>query len=51
MKSGEFLDLTQRISVCEEGVRIILKWTLKKWSVRIGTGFTWLRIGSSGGLL
>jgi hypothetical protein len=31
--------------------RIILKWILKKWSVRMLFGFMWLRIGSSGRLV
>jgi hypothetical protein len=30
-------------------VRIILKYTLMKWGVRVRTGFIWLRIGPSGG--
>jgi hypothetical protein len=29
----------------------ILKWILKKWPVRIWTGFIWLRIGFYGKLL
>jgi hypothetical protein len=28
-------------------VRIILKWIVKKYGVRVWTGFSWLRIGSS----
>jgi hypothetical protein len=31
--------------------RTILKWTLKKQSVKSWTGFIWRRIGSSGELL
>jgi hypothetical protein len=30
---------------------IILKWSLKKKGVRAWTGFTWLRLGSSGRIL
>jgi hypothetical protein len=29
----------------------ILKWLLKKWGGRVWTGFIWLMIGNSGGLL
>jgi hypothetical protein len=31
--------------------RFLLKWILKKQGARMWTGFIWLRIGSSGGLL
>jgi hypothetical protein len=31
--------------------RIILKWILQEEGVRVWTGFTWLIISSSGGLL
>jgi hypothetical protein len=31
--------------------KILLKSNLKEWVVRIKTGFVWLRIVSSGGLL
>jgi hypothetical protein len=31
--------------------RIILKWILSKQGVMVWTGFTWLRIGSSGEFL
>jgi hypothetical protein len=31
--------------------RIILKWILGKYDVRIWTGFCWLRIGFSGGII
>jgi hypothetical protein len=30
--------------------RIILKWVFKKWD-RVWTGFSWLKIGTGGGLL
>jgi hypothetical protein len=30
--------------------KIILKWILKKWGLRLWTGFIWLRIGTSGGV-
>ena len=29
--------------------RIILRWTFRKWDVRIWTGSSWLRIGAGGG--
>jgi len=32
-------------------VRIILQWTLKKFDRRAWTGFVWLHIRTSGGLL
>jgi hypothetical protein len=33
-------------------VKRILKWILKKrWNMRLWTGFMWLRIGTSDGLL
>jgi hypothetical protein len=31
--------------------KLILKWIFKKFGVRMWTGFIWLKIGSSGGLL
>jgi hypothetical protein len=31
--------------------RIILKWILEKYAGKLWTGFFWLRIGSSNGLL
>jgi hypothetical protein len=31
--------------------RIILKWTFRKYGVRLRTGFIWLSIGTSGELL
>jgi hypothetical protein len=31
--------------------KIILQWNIKKYNVRVWTGFIWLRIGSCGGLL
>jgi len=31
--------------------RIILEWILGKWGVWMWTGFIWLGIGTSGGLL
>jgi hypothetical protein len=32
-------------------VRIILQWILVKYGANLGTGFIWLRTGTSGGLL
>jgi hypothetical protein len=29
--------------------RIILRWILRKYGVRVWTGFMWIRVGSSGG--
>jgi hypothetical protein len=29
----------------------IIKWILEKWDEVVWTGLTWLRIGTSGGLL
>jgi hypothetical protein len=44
--------MTERNHVGELGADgRMLKWVLNKWSVRICTGFRWLRIGTSGGLL
>jgi hypothetical protein len=31
--------------------RIILKWTIKKYGVRMWNGFIWLRTGTSEGIL
>jgi hypothetical protein len=31
--------------------RIILRWILRKWDVRVWTGSSWLRIGTGSGLL
>jgi hypothetical protein len=31
--------------------RALFKWILKTWDSRFRTGFIWLRIGTSGGLL
>jgi hypothetical protein len=31
--------------------KIILEWILGKWNRKVGTGFIWLRIGTSSGLL
>ena len=31
--------------------RIILRWILRKWNVRVWTGSSWLRIGTGGGHL
>ena len=31
--------------------RIILRWTCKKWERVVGTGWSWLRIGTGGGHL
>jgi hypothetical protein len=48
----KFLSRNLKVRDCFEDVgmegRIILKWILKQWDARIRTGFTWLKIGSSG---
>ena len=31
--------------------RIILRWIFRKWEEVVGTGWNWLRIGTSGGRL
>ena len=31
--------------------RIILRWILRKWEGIVGTGWSWLRIGTGGGHL
>jgi len=31
--------------------RIILRWIFRKWDVGVGTGLSWLRIGTGGGHL
>ena len=31
--------------------RIILRWILRKWDGVVGTGWSWLRIGTGGGRL
>ena len=31
--------------------RIILRWIFRKWEGVVGTGFSWLRIGTGGGHL
>ena len=31
--------------------RIILRWTFRKWEEVVGTGWSWLRIGTVGGHL
>jgi hypothetical protein len=33
------------------GRRIVLEWILGIWGGKLWTGFIWLRIGTSGGLL
>ena len=33
------------------GGRIILRWILRKWEGVVGTGWSWLRIGTGGGRL
>jgi hypothetical protein len=35
---------------CVDG-RIILRWMFRKWEVVVGIGWSWLRIGTGGGLL
>jgi hypothetical protein len=33
----------------DEDGRIILRWMFRKWEVVVGTGRSWLRIGTGGG--
>ena len=33
------------------GERIILRWIFRKWGMGVGTGSSWLRIGTGGGHL
>jgi hypothetical protein len=33
------------------GERIILRWTFRKWEGVVGTGWSWLSIGTGGGRL
>jgi hypothetical protein len=42
--------LVQQEDLSVDG-RIILKWILNKYGVRVWAGFIWLRIGSSGGFM
>jgi len=35
----------------EVDVRIILRWTFRKWDVGARTGSVWFRIGTAGGIL
>jgi hypothetical protein len=42
-------EISRGVLVVDRGV--ILKWILKKLGVRVWTGFIWLRIGASDGLL
>jgi hypothetical protein len=41
-------DHSEQIEVDE---KIILKWILEKYGLRVWTGFVWLRIRAGGGLL
>jgi len=45
--------LRERDHLGDPGVdeRIILRWAFKKWDLGVWTGSSWLRIGTTGGLL
>jgi hypothetical protein len=47
----ENLKARDHLKNAEVDRRIILEWILGKWSGKVSTGFIWLRIGTSGGLL
>jgi hypothetical protein len=36
---------------CTVDGRIILRWIFRKWEGVVGTGWSWLRIGTGGGRL
>jgi len=46
-------NLKERDRLGDPGVdeRIILRWTFRKWNVRVWTGSSWLKIGTGGGHL
>jgi hypothetical protein len=46
-------NLSERDHLGDTGIvgKIILRWSFRKWNVRIWTGSSWLRIGTVGGHL
>jgi len=46
-------NLRERANLEDPGLdgRIISRWVFKKWDVGVGTGSSWLRIGTGGGQL
>jgi len=45
-------NLRERDYLGDPGIdgRIIISWIFRKWDVGVGTGSSWLRIGTGGGL-
>jgi hypothetical protein len=48
---GGYLRETDHLRASGVDGRIILRWILRKWDVRLWTGSSWLEIGTGGGHL
>ena len=48
---GENLKERDHLGVPVVDGRIILRWIFRKWEGVVGTGWSWLRIGTGGGRL